>query len=162
MANPNRISIPILLLLILNFSNITAQNDGEMKVSGTIFLGDETYLHFEDILYIHGFIAPTSRLNRYKALKVFYDNSIRVISVYSLKLIRIDEYEVAIGQEGMPVLRNSTLRVETKFRESFEMPYFELAWVLISSVDERTNKESERKIEFLKNGKLNIQKIVFD
>ena len=162
MANPNRISIPILLLLILTYSNLTAQNSGEMKVSGTIFLSDETYLHFDDMLYIHGFIAPTSRLNRYKAFKVYYENSIRIISIYSLKLIRIDEFAVDIGQEGMPVLRNSTLRVETKFRESIEMPYFELAWILISSLDERTNKVSERKIQFLKNGKLNIQKIVFD
>ena len=161
MAHPYKISLFILLLVII-VSDLDAQAQDEIRISGTIFLSDETYLHFDDILYIHGFIAPTSRLNRYKAFKVFYDNTIRVISIYSLKLIRVDEFEIDLGQEGVPVVRNSTLRVETKSRESFEMPYFELGWVLVSLQDANTGDESERKIQFISNGKLNIQKIIFD
>lgn len=162
MAHPNKISLLFLLMLILNYSGLNAQTESEIKIPGTIFLSDETYLHFDDILYIHGFIAPTSRLNRYKAFKVFYDNTIRVISIYSLKLIRVDEFEIDIGQEGVPVVRNSILRVETKSRESFEMPYFELGWILVSAKDEESNKTIEKKIQFVSGRTLNIQKIVFD
>ena len=162
MAPPKRISVIFFILILLASNCLSAQQTDEAKISGTIFLSDETYLHFDDILYIHGFIAPTSRLNRYKAFKVMYENSVRVISIYTLKLMRIDSYLVATGQEGTPVLRNALLRVETKSRESLEMLYFELAWVLVSTRDEKTNKITEERIPFIENGQLNIQKIIFD
>jgi len=58
------------------FISLTAQNIlfsqqiVEKEISGTIFLDEENYIHFDDIYYIHGFIASTSRLNRYKAFKI--------------------------------------------------------------------------------------------
>lgn len=153
----------LFFLLGLVFSlNTNAQNVSDQRIPGTIFLDEESYLRFEDILYIHGFIAPTSRLNRYKAFKILYNNSIRIISLYSLKFVRIDKYEVGIGLDGEPVIKNLMLRVETKNRLVLEIPYFELNWVLVKIRDSETNRLIERRILFNKNGRLNIQKIIFD
>lgn len=142
--------------------DISAQTRVDPPIPGTIFFDDQLYLHFEDIHYIHGYIAPTSRLNRYKSFKIIYQNSIRVMTIYSLKFMKINSFKVGIGQDDEEVIRNVTLRIETKGRQVFEMPYFELSWVLIETIDPETEELVEQKIPFLENNSLKIQKIIFD
>ena len=162
MNRPLIISLIFWSLFVISEIEVNAQTNTEPKISGTIFFTGETYLDFEDILYIHGFIAPTSRLNRYKAFKVIYNNTIRVISITSLKFIRVDDYKLDIGQDGTIVIRNSKLKIETKTRESIEMPYFELGWILVKVKDPKSNREMELKIPFVENNELKIEKIIFD
>lgn len=155
----------ILFLALVIFpliSTLGQKNISDQEIPGTIFLDGETYLQFEDILYIHGFIAPTSRLNPYKAFKIEYNNTIRVISIFSLKFIRIDKYSLGKGQDGENIIKDVVLRVETKSRLVFEVPYFELSWVLVKVRNKQTGELEERHIPFNRNGKLNIQKIIFD
>ncbi|MBU0559004.1 MAG: hypothetical protein KJ799_00130 [Bacteroidetes bacterium] len=141
---------------------IEAQAIADHPISGTIFLAGEKYLEFDDILYIHGFIAPTSRINRYKTFKILYKNKIRVISLSAIRYIRIDKFQSGLGQKGEQVIKNLSLKVETKTRTVFEMPYYELNWALVMTYDSKSGLIVERKIPFHKDGKLNIQKIVFD
>ncbi|MFC2083856.1 hypothetical protein ACFLS9_02255 [Bacteroidota bacterium] len=141
---------------------IYSQDSIENEISGTIFLEGENYLQFEDILYIHGFLAPASRLNRIKSFKVLYDNRIRVMAISMLKYLKIDEYEIGIGQDGIEVLKKIQLRVETKNRLVFDMPYFELSWTLVKIKDNETGELEEKTIPFISEGKLNIRKIIFD
>ncbi|MBU1095059.1 MAG: hypothetical protein CVV23_06270 [Ignavibacteriae bacterium HGW-Ignavibacteriae-2] len=162
MNRPLIISLIFWSLFVISEIEVNAQTNTEPKISGTIFFTGETYLDFEDILYIHGFIAPTSRLNRYKAFKVIYNNTIRVISITSLKFIRVDDYKLDMGQDGTIVIRNSKLKIETKTRESIEMPYFELGWILVKVKDPKSNREMELKIPFVENNELKIEKIIFD
>jgi len=146
----------------IGLSDISAQTRVDPPIPGTIFFDDQSYLHFEDIYYIHGFIAPTSRLNRYKSFKIIYENSIRVMTIYSLKFLKINSFKVGIGQEDEEVITNVTLRVETKGRQVFEMPYFELSWVSIKTIDPETKELVEQRIPFLENNALKIQKIIFE
>lgn len=162
MNRPLIISLIFWSLFVISEIEVNAQTNTEPKISGTIFFTGETYLDFEDILYIHGFIAPTSRLNRYKAFKVIYNNTIRVISITSLKFIRVDDYKLDMGQDGTIVIRNSKLKIETKTRESIEMPYFELGWILVKVKEPKSNREMELKIPFVENNELKIEKIIFD
>ncbi|MBN1299724.1 MAG: hypothetical protein JW995_00780 [Melioribacteraceae bacterium] len=141
---------------------VHSQTYNNGRISGTIFLNEEAYLHFEDIIFVHGFIAQTSRLNRVKAMRVLHNNTIRVISLNILKLFRVDEHEFGIGFEGTRVVRNSSVKIETKSRESFDTPYYELSWVLVRVFDEKTRQLVDKRIQFVENNQLNIKKIIFD
>lgn len=154
--------IAIIFISCIGSVDISAQTRVDPPIPGTIFFDDQSYLRFEDIHYIHGYIAPTSRLNRYKSFKIIYENSIRVMTIYSLKFLKINSFKAGIGQEDEEVITNVTLRVETKLRQVLEMPYFELSWVLIKTYDPETEELVEKRIPFLENNTLKIQKIIFD
>jgi urease gamma subunit len=160
----NYFSILALLLISLSVANNNAfsQNTSSPLLSGTIFFDGETYLEFEDLLYVHGAVAPTSRLNKLKSIKIAHKNSIRVISLAIMKYLRIDNFKLEINQYGNEVLRNAQIRIETKSRHSIDMNYYELEWILIKTRSDETGKLEEKKIEFVKNGKLNIKKILLD
>ncbi len=151
------------IFILLTAQNVLfSQQIVEKEISGTIFLDEENYIHFDDIYYIHGFIASTSRLNRYKAFKIILNNTIRVIPISILKYIKVEKYQLDIGQEGTPVIKDLTLRLETKNKDLFELPYFELDWVSVKIYDVESKQFEEKRINFNENGKLNILKIVFD
>jgi hypothetical protein len=141
---------------------VFAQGKNDPSIPGTIFFQDQTYLHFDDINYIHGYIAATSRRNRYKSFKIIYQNSIRVMTIYSLKFLKVNSYKPGKGQDGEEVLNNVVLRVETKGRQVFEMPYFELGWVQVELEDPETKEPVDRRIPFFENNSLKIEKIIFD
>lgn len=84
------------------------------------------------------------------------------MTIYSLKFLKINSFKAGIGQEDEEVITNVTLRVETKGRQVLEMPYFELSWVLIKTIDPETDELVEKRIPFLENNTLKIQKIIFD
>jgi len=84
------------------------------------------------------------------------------MTIYSLKFLKINSFKAGIGQEGEEVITNVSLRVETKGRQVFEMPYFELSWVLIKTYDSETKELVEKRIPFIENNTLKIQKIIFD
>ncbi len=160
----NRLIVIFALILITSFGspNIFAQVRSDPPIPGTIFFEDQSYLHFEDIHFIHGYIAATSRRNRYKSFKIMYQNSIRVMTIYSLKFLKINSYKPGIGQDDQEVLNNVILRVETKGRQVFEMPYFELSWVQVKIEDPDTGELADKRIPFYENNSLKIQKIIFD
>ena len=153
--------LSITLFITLPNGN-SAQTAKSVSLPGTIFFNSETYLQFDDLLFINGSIAPTSRLNKYKSIKILYENMIRVISLTVIKYLRVDQYKIKISQMGNEVLRNAMIRIETKGRQTWDIRYFELEWILVRVKDEETGEPVERKIEFVVDGKLNIKKILLD
>lgn len=127
------ISSCIFVLLLSTIGN--SQTEDNNLLPGTIFFNSETYLQFDDIFYIHGSIAPTSRFNKYKSIKILHKNSIRVISLGIIKYLRVDQYKIEMSQLGNQVLRDAMIRIETKSRQTLDMPYYELEWILVKVKD---------------------------
>lgn len=140
---------------------VNIQTSGQ-RVSGIIYLENGKFIECIDIIKVAGIVEQNNRSNNNRVFKLFYENTISIIPLAQIKFIKVKEYQTAISESGISILKNIKLQIETKNKLFFETPYFELFWVTAKVYDEFAGNRLDQIILFNQNGKLNIRQIVFD